>query len=95
MKATKTKGLKAAKASKTALTHQFSLIYPPVEVLTRELVDALFESGCDDATVGIQGGVLFLDFTRSAPSFRLALMSAILDVERSGLPLELLRVEPR
>ena len=96
MKATRTRRPRAAKSKSLEkfVTHKFALIFPPVDDLTGELLDALYEAGCDDATVGIQGGVLFLDFARSAPSFRMALMSAISDVECSGLGLELLRVEP-
>lgn len=45
------------------------------------LVDALFEAGCDDATVGVgQVGTIGLDFTRSAESAEAALRSAIQDV---------------
>lgn len=45
------------------------------------LVDALFEAGCDDATVGVgQLGTIGLDFTRSADSAEAALRSAIQNV---------------
>jgi hypothetical protein len=75
-------------------THQFSLLYTGVDDLTDELSDALFEAGCDDATIGIQNGFFFADFHRQAATFREALISAIEDVERTGQPLRLVRVEP-
>jgi hypothetical protein len=75
-------------------THRFSLLYTGVTDLTKELGNALYEAGCDDALVGIQNGLLFLDFGRSASTFREALTSVIEDVERSGQPLRLVRVEP-
>jgi hypothetical protein len=74
--------------------HEFSLLYTGVDDLTDELSDALFEAGCDDATIGIQNGFFFADFHRQAATFREALISAIEDVERSGQPLRLVRVEP-
>ena len=44
-------------------------------------LDALFEAGCDDATVGVgQHGMIGLDFTRVAASADDALRSAIQDV---------------
>ena len=45
------------------------------------LADALFEAGCDDATVGVGPvGTIGLDFTRSAESAEAALRSAIQNV---------------
>ncbi len=72
---------------------RFSLIYSGPTELTDEIENALLEAGCDDALLGIQGGRLFLDFAREAPSFRLALTSAIMDVEFACLGLELVRVD--
>ncbi|HEX8201340.1 MAG TPA: hypothetical protein VF590_12700 [Isosphaeraceae bacterium] len=74
--------------------HCFSLIFSGPTELTQELEDPLYEAGCSDALLGIQNGEVFLDFHREAPSFRIALMSAIADVERAGVGLELIRVEP-
>jgi len=73
--------------------HCFSLIFTSPGELTDELENEILEAGCGDALLGIQGGELFLDFRREAPSFQIALLSAILAVERTGLPLELIRVD--
>ena len=56
-------------------------------------VDALFEAGCDDATLGEVDGVGYADFIREAPTFGEALRSAIEQVESvSGV--RVARVEP-
>lgn len=74
--------------------HCFSLLDTGVDDLTQKWLDALDESECDDATVGIQNGLIFLDFDREASTFREALTTAIDDVERSGVPIQLVRVDP-
>ncbi|MEO6807717.1 MAG: hypothetical protein ABI353_01210 [Isosphaeraceae bacterium] len=84
-----------AKSNRVAqVTHQFSLIYSGTSELTEDLENALFEAGCADALLGVQNGEVFLDFRRKAPSFQVALTSAVMDVERAGVGLELVRVEP-
>jgi hypothetical protein len=46
-----------------------------------EVLDALFEAGCDDATFGMVDGVGFGDFRRAAPSFLHATSTAIREVD--------------
>jgi hypothetical protein len=74
--------------------YEFTLLYTGIEDYTDEMADALFEAGCDDALIGMRDGFFFAVFGRSAPTFREALISAIEDIERSGQPLRLVRVEP-
>ncbi len=69
------------------------LLHPEAELSDKD-ADALYEAGCSDALVGSSGGEILIGFHREAPSFRIALMSAITDVERSGVDMELIRVEP-
>lgn len=57
------------------------------------LLDALFEAGCDDATISHKGELLFADFDREAESLLEAIISAIGDVE-SVDNLEVLHVDP-
>lgn len=64
---------------------EFTLVLSGVNALTREVLDALYEAGCDDALVGMRGGVAFADFCREADSFPNAMLSAIRDVERAGI----------
>lgn len=63
----------------------------PVDV--DRVINALFERGCDDATVGSVDGVGYADFHRDAPSQADAIFSAIKDVE-AVQGLRVLRVEP-
>ncbi len=54
-------------------------------------VDALYEAGCDDATIAIIEGEMQLDFEREAASFGAAAGSAMHDIEKAGG--RILRVE--
>lgn len=45
------------------------------------MLDALYESGCDDALAGSADGAQYLDFTRTAQTIEEAIRSAIADVE--------------
>ncbi|WP_420619985.1 hypothetical protein [Candidatus Poriferisocius sp.] len=59
----------------------FTLVVEDRDLKTDEVVDALFEAGCDDALVGSSEGVQFLDFDREAGSVEEAVRSAVADVE--------------
>lgn len=60
----------------------FSLPVPDDD--PEQFLDALFEAGCDDASVGVgRRGLIGLDFTRRASSAEEALKTAILDVRRA------------
>lgn len=71
----------------------FALIVAGVDELSDEVLDALFEAGCDDATPSIRYGRLYLDFSRSAQSLEKAIISAIRDVRRAGVGAKVLRVD--
>ena len=62
-------------------TYNFILETSGRDVLADEVVDALYEAGCDDAGIGRFLGVDHLDFDREAGSFCEAVRSAIEDVE--------------
>lgn len=64
--------------------HSFTLILAGEPELTVELEDALFEAGCDDASLGVSCGVLYLAFDREAASKSEAVAAAIEDVESTG-----------
>jgi len=61
--------------------YDFTLIVEGTEFLEDDVVDAVYEAGCDDATVGVSVGVPCADFTREAPSLEEAALSAITDIE--------------
>ena len=62
--------------------HHFTLIVDGSDLQTEPLIDALFEAGCDDATVGRTDGVQYIDFDREAESLGEAINSAVRDVEQ-------------
>jgi hypothetical protein len=73
--------------------YDFALIVKGVPQLNESTEDALFESGCDDATLSIQYGRLYMEFSRSAASLKDAILSAIRDVRKAGIGAEVLRVD--
>src|SRR5262249_9663020 len=70
--------------TKPELAHEFTLVLTGVTELTRELEYALFEAGCDDATLCLQGGRVYLDFNRAGSTLEEAVASALEDVRRAG-----------
>ncbi len=76
------------------MTHHFTLILDGNLDIGDDVQDPLFEAGCDDALLGMQNGVTFLDFAREAESLDEAVRSAIDDVNRAGIGLQVVRVEP-
>jgi hypothetical protein len=73
--------------------HEFVLALTGITDLSREAEDALFEAGCDDATIRIRSGRVFLSFSRLAPSRREAVLSAIRDVRKANIGALVLRVD--
>lgn len=71
----------------------FALIVDGVSSLTDATMDALFTAGCDDATVSMQFGLLYLEFSRSATSLQDAIISAIRNIVDSGIGARVLRVD--
>ncbi|QJE73372.1 DNA-binding protein [Aerophototrophica crusticola] len=68
------------------MTWEFILKFrlPPDGTAPAGWLDALYEAGCDDATVGVgKPGTIALDFSREADSAEAAVRSAIKDVERA------------
>lgn len=73
--------------------YSFALVLTGLDELSYDLVDALFEAGCDDATFGSRDGVCFGDFDRDAESAGAAIASAVQQVE-SVPPLTVHHAEP-
>jgi len=74
--------------------YDFTLILTGVKSLNREIADALFEAGCDDATPSLRLGQVYLTFSRTATTMADAILSAIRDVRKSRLGADVLRVDP-
>jgi hypothetical protein len=73
--------------------YDFTLVLTGITDLTPEVQDALFEVGCDDATLSMRCGRPFLTFTRSAATLKSALLSAINDVKKANSGADVLRVD--
>ena len=63
----------------------FSLVLDGTCELTEEVENNLFEAGCDDATIGVRYGRIFMQFSRTAASLKDAILSAIHDVRQARL----------
>lgn len=62
-------------------THHFTLIIEGPDMQEEAIINALFENGCDDGTIGRSGGIQFIVFDREAASFVEAVQSAVDDIE--------------
>lgn len=77
--------------------YSFVLIFslPDQEADPEAYLDALYEAGCDDASVGIgRLGMIGLDFTRQAPSADQAVRSAVEAVRKAIPGAELVQAGP-
>ena len=74
--------------------YEFTLVIEAPAGLSSQLEDGLFEAGCDDALLSFRGGIAYLEFDRQAENLESAVVSAIRQVEQSGLKLKVKRVEP-
>ena len=70
---------------------EFTLVVRDVAEMTDALANALYDAGCDDATVGSSGGAARVSFSRDAATLQDAIQSAVRDVRRAGC--EIARVE--
>lgn len=62
-------------------THTFTLIVEGPDLQSGELIDKVFEAGCDDALIGQVDGIQFADFDREANTLRDAVLSAVAELE--------------
>lgn len=77
----------------TMQEHDFTLLLDGLQSITPELEEAIFKAGCDDATLSLRFGRLFLTFSRTASSLREAIVSAVLAINGCGFGLRVLRVD--
>ena len=75
-------------------TYNFTLFFEGVDIDDDEVVDLLFEAGCDDATFGRRDTAPFAEFDRDAATFSEAVISAIRTMENAVNGLRVTRVEP-
>lgn len=75
------------------ISYEFTLIVDGADLQDPVNAEALFEAGCDDATIGRIGAIQYLDFDREADSLVDAITSAAEAIENlSGV--RVVHVEP-
>jgi hypothetical protein len=72
-------------APATKQCYSFTLIPSGIDNVTAEIENRLYDAGCGDATLGIREGTAYLAFDRGADSLADAILSAIADVNKSGI----------
>jgi hypothetical protein len=75
-------------------SHEFTLVVEGPDLQDETQVDALFEAGFDDATIGRVGSIQYLDFDREAESFADAVFSATESFESAVLGARVVHLEP-
>lgn len=71
----------------------FALTLSGITELSDEQVNALFEAGCDDATPSVTYGRVWLEFSRVAPSYKEAVLSAVRDVRGAGIGADVWQID--
>lgn len=71
----------------------FTLLLGGINKITSDVEDALFTAGCDDATISLRFGRMYLTFSRSAASYEDATLSAVKDVRESKIDAIVLQID--
>jgi hypothetical protein len=72
---------------------EFELCVEGATSLSTETEDAIYNAGCDDATITMSRGQMKIMFTRSAVDLENAVISAIQAIHQSGFGLQVTRAE--
>lgn len=73
--------------------HDFTLVLTGVGDLTDAVQDKLFSAGCDDATIALRSGRLYMTFSREAATLKDAILAAIRGVRSAEIGADVLRVD--
>lgn len=73
--------------------YEFVLVLGGINSLSLDQEAALFDAGCDDSTVGLQNGQVHLMFTREAKDLAVAIASAVEDVNKAKIGVEIVRID--
>ena len=74
--------------------YNFILVLSGITEPIENFEDALFEAGCDDATLSFFNQIAYLEFDRKGLSFAEAINSAIVQVESIDKDITVEKVEP-
>lgn len=66
-------------------TYEFTLIVDGIADIDDATVDALYEAGCDDSSLGVRSGAFLASFDRESESFEDAVLSAIADIRKANV----------
>jgi len=72
--------------------YEFEIILSGDRFFSEEELNALYEAGCDDSSPTMIDGMLFISFDREAESMDRAVLSAIEDIKKSGVPQKVLKI---
>jgi hypothetical protein len=75
--------------------YDFALLLDGISEINADIENALFEAGCDDATISVRSGRVYLTFSRTASSIKDAVISAIRNVREANIDADVLRVDAR
>ena len=74
--------------------YDFTLVLSKGTELTDELVEALYQAGCDDGSPGSRAGVVWVTLHREAESLEQAIRSGIADAQKAGCHIARVEIEP-
>jgi hypothetical protein len=74
--------------------HEFTLIVEGPDLQGESHIEALFEAGFDDATIGRVGSIQYIDFDREAETFADAVFSATEGIEAVVPGVRVVHLEP-
>lgn len=75
-------------------TYNFTLTLEGINEPSEGIENALFEANCDDALLYFRDQIGYLEFDRTSENIENAIISAINDVESTGITAKIARVEP-
>jgi len=75
-------------------TFKFTLILKNALASIDELEDSLYEVGCDDALIHCRNSSVYLEFDRVSTSLEDAVISAIKDIQRASIIVDIVGVSP-
>ncbi len=73
--------------------HEFTLVLAGISELTPAVEDALFKAGCDDATLAVRSGRVFVTFSRKSATIQQAILSAIRDIRNAKIGADVRRID--
>jgi hypothetical protein len=91
--ASKKGGTKMKRTTPREHEYEFALVLTGISELTPEAENALFEAGCDDATICVRSGRVSMTFSRGGASLKDTVLGAIQDVRKANIGAEALRID--